>query len=335
MQILVTGGAGYIGSHTCKALAEAGHEPIVFDNLSEGHAHAVRWGPLVTGDLCDETALRRVFQDYKVSAVIHFAANAYVGESIRNPKKYFRNNFVATLNLLDAMVENKIRAIVLSSTCAVYGVPSSLPIREEDPRQPCNPYGESKLAVERALGWYANAYGIQFMGLRYFNAAGCDPGGELGEEHREETHLIPLAIQAALGMRPQLDVFGSDYPTEDGSAVRDFIHVSDLADAHVRALHLLGRSDASEFLNLGTGAGISVLKVAESVGVAVGRSVPTRLLPRRPGDPPVLVADAARARQRLPWAPRYSAIDTIVQTALNFERAKSHSQHLLVVAGGH
>lgn len=313
--VLVTGGAGYIGSHTCKILAEAGYEPVTLDNLIYGHRWAVKWGPFVEGDLADATLLRQVIQDYRVEAVVHFAAYAYVGESMQDPGKYFRNNVANTLNLLDAMVTNGIRPIVFSSTCSTYGLPERIPITEDQPQQPLNPYGESKLFVERALRWYGIAHGLRSVALRYFNAAGADPEGEIGEEHDPETHLLPLVIQAALGQRTQVEIFGTDYDTPDGTPVRDYIHVTDLADAHVRALQHLMEGGDNLALNLGTGTGYSVREVIRMVERVAQIPVPAREGQRRPGDPPALVADPSRARQRLEWHPVYSDLRTIVETA--------------------
>ena len=271
--ILVTGGAGYIGSHACKSLSAAGYRPIALDNLVYGHRWAVRWGPLVEGDLADRELLVRVMQDYAIDAVMHFAAYAYVGESMSDPGKYFRNNVSNTINLLDAMVASGVSSLVFSSTCATYGVPHQVPIGEDHPQRPINPYGESKLFIERALHWYGQAHGIRAYALRYFNAAGADPQGEIGEDHDPETHLIPLVIQAALGQRPEVKIFGTDYATPDGSAVRDYIHVTDLAEAHVQATErLLGGGD-SRFLNLGTGTGHSVKEVVAAVERVSGLAV--------------------------------------------------------------
>jgi UDP-arabinose 4-epimerase len=232
--ILVTGGAGYVGSHVCKALAKAGFRPVVYDNLCRGHAVAARWGPLAVADIADGATLRRIMHEYHVAAVVHLAAYAYVGESMQLPEMYFNNNLTGTLSLLHAMIDVGVRHIVFSSTCATFGLPHRLPIQEDHPQQPVNPYGESKLAVERALRWYGEARGLGWVALRYFNAAGADPDGELGEDHDPETHLVPLAIEAALGQRTCVHVYGTDYATPDGTAVRDYIHVTDLADAHVR-----------------------------------------------------------------------------------------------------
>lgn len=313
--ILVTGGAGYIGSHTCKALAAAGYLPVTYDNLRYGHRRAVRWGPFVEGDLADRSLLARTIADHGVEAVVHFAAFAYVGESVRDPAAYFRNNVTNTLNLLDAGREAGALPVVFSSTCATYGVPDTLPISESCPQRPVNPYGESKLFVERALHWYGQAYGLPWVALRYFNAAGADPDGEIGEDHEPETHLIPLAIEAALGRGETLQVFGTDYPTPDGTAIRDYIHVTDLADAHVRALDHLRGGGSSVALNLGTGNGHSVRQVVDAVARVGGRPVPVVHGPRREGDPPALVADPARAYGTLGWQPVHSDLDSIVTTA--------------------
>ena len=317
--ILVTGGAGYVGSHACKALASAGYRPVVYDNLSRGHRQAVRWGPLVEGDLHDSARLAAALRAHQVTAVIHFAAFAYVGESVSDPEKYYTNNFGGTLALLGAMREAGVARIVFSSTCAVYGVPEHLPIRETTAKAPLNPYGDTKLAIERALYWYEAAYGMRYVALRYFNAAGADPDGEIGEDHEPETHLIPRVLRAALGRGDPVEIYGTDYPTPDGTAIRDYIHVSDLADAHVRALgHLAGGGDSAA-LNLGTGIGCSVREVIAAVERIGGRQVPRREVARRPGDPPELVADPTLARARLGWQPRHSDLDTIIGTALAWE----------------
>lgn len=321
--VLVTGGAGYIGSHACKALAEAGHTPIAFDSLVYGHEWAAQWGPFIRGDLADTALLRRVMEEHAVEAVIHFAAFAYVGESMTEPRKYFRNNVAHTLNLLDAMLDAGVRRIVFSSTCATYGVPESVPIAEDHPQAPVNPYGESKLMVEKILRWYGEAYDLRWMALRYFNAAGADPEGRIGEDHDPETHLVPLVLQAAAGQRPDVSIFGTDYPTPDGTAIRDFIHVDDLADAHVRALQHLDRGGESGMLNLGTGTGHSVREVIRAAERVTGRPVPVREAPRRPGDPAALVADARKAREVLGWQPRHTGIETILATAWNWLRRPS------------
>jgi UDP-arabinose 4-epimerase len=314
-QVLVTGGAGYIGSHTAKALAHFGFQPVVLDDLSEGHRWAVKWGPLAQGNLADGNLIRRLIATYGIEAVIHFAAHAYVGESVRRPREYFYNNVVNTLNLLGALVDTGVSHLVFSSSCAAYGVPEKNPILETHPQRPINPYGESKLFVERVLHWYDHAYGIKSVALRYFNAAGADPEGELGEEHDPEPHLIPRVIQAALGELPCVEIYGTDYPTADGTALRDYVHVTDLAEAHVRALSYLRKGGQSTSINLGTGKGYSVQEVISAVERVTGRPVPERKSARRPGDPPALLADSAKAARVLGWRPRYSSLEDIVQTA--------------------
>jgi UDP-arabinose 4-epimerase len=323
VSVLIVGGAGYIGSHTAQLVARAGLTPVVFDNLVYGHESAVRWGTFIKGDLADSALVLRVLKEHKVSAVIHFAAYAYVGESVTDPRKYFRNNVVNTLNLLDAMVDGGVRDIVFSSTCATYGEPVRVPIDEDHPQSPVNPYGESKLVVEKALKWYANAYDLRYAALRYFNASGADPAAEIGEDHDPETHLIPLAIEAALGRGKELAIFGTDYPTDDGTAVRDYIHVVDLASAHLLALKKLQEGAKSLQLNLGTGRGHSVREVMSSVERVTGRKVPAREVGRRAGDPPALVADARRAREVLGWSPQYPELDTIVEHAYRWHEARA------------
>jgi UDP-glucose-4-epimerase GalE len=300
-------------------MAARGVEPVVFDNLVHGHRWAVRWGPFVEGDLADGDLIRRVLREHRVTEIIHFAAHIFAGESMTHPSKYFRNNVANTLNLLDAMVECGVRDIIFSSTAAVYGAPIEVPIPEEHPQLPVNPYGESKLAVERILRWYAHAYGIRYVALRYFNASGADPGGEIGEDHHPETHLIPLAIDSALGRRGELEVYGTDYDTPDGTAVRDYIHVNDLAEAHRRALVHLAEGGESSTMNLGTGRGHSVREILSAVERVTGRKVPLREAPRRPGDPPVLVADSRRAKAVLRWQPTCSDLDTIVGDAARWQ----------------
>lgn len=323
MRVLVTGGAGYIGSQTAKALAAAGHEVVVLDNLATGHAEAVRWGPLIEGNLGDKELLAKIFREQQVEAVLHFAASLLVGESVTDPQKYFWNNVVNTLVLLDGMKAARVKHIVFSSSAAVYGSPEKVPIPEDHPMRPVSPYGDSKLCMERAIRWYGVAYGLSGVALRYFNAAGADLDGELGEEHDPESHLIPLVIKAALGQRPEVGIFGTDYPTADGTAVRDYIHVTDLADAHVRALEYLAGGGATTELNLGTGVGHSVREVVAGVGKLCGGQVPAKDAPRRAGDPPVLVADPTRARQVLDWRPRCSDLDTIIQSAWKWHSSRA------------
>jgi len=314
----VVGGAGYIGSHAARALRSAGYNVIVYDNLSTGFRRLAQGFELVEGDIADEGKLCSALS--RSDAVMHFAAHCYVGESVENPRKYFRNNVVGALTLLNAVVEAGIRSFVFSSTCAVYGIPERIPITEQTPREPVNPYGASKLFFENALEAYGRAYGLRSARLRYFNAAGADDSGEIGELHDPETHLIPLALLASMPDGPELQVFGDDYPTPDGTCLRDYIHVNDLADAHVRALQHLEKGGDSLALNLGTGQGNSVLEVIRAAEKATGQPVRRKMGPRRPGDPPVLVADASQARQILNWTPQRD-LSNIVVTAWNFMRA--------------
>lgn len=318
--ILVTGGAGYIGSHACKALARAGYLPVTYDNLSRGHREAVRWGPLIEGDLGDRGRLDETLRSHAIAAVMHFAAFAYVGESVEQPGLYFRNNTVNSLTLFEAMLAAGVKRIVFSSTCATYGLPETMPITEDAPQRPVNPYGESKLMIERALHWLDGTDGLRHAALRYFNAAGADPEGEIGEHHDPETHLIPLILDAAAGRRPAIDIYGTDYPTPDGTAIRDYIHVQDLAEAHVLALRHLLDGGESLALNLGTGEGHSVRATIAAAEVVTGRAIPRRETKRRAGDPPMLVADPARARQRLGWTPRLSDLERIIATAWDWHQ---------------
>ncbi|MBY5645115.1 UDP-glucose 4-epimerase GalE [Rhizobium leguminosarum] len=313
--ILVTGGAGFIGSHICKALSRAGMIPVTYDNLSTGHADNVRWGPLIRAELADVATLRRTLAEFSPDCVIHCGANAYVGESVEMPRKYYRNNVVGSLTLLEACLDQDIDRIVFSSSCATYGIPASLPIREESPQHPVNPYGRTKLIFEMALEDFAAAYGIRFAALRYFNAAGADPDGELAERHQPETHLIPRALLAAAGRLERLDIFGTDYATEDGTCVRDYIHVSDLAQAHLAAVNHLMADGGSLSVNLGSGRGTSVREILEAIHRASGCEVPVRYCARRIGDPPILFANTARAQAELGFAPVLSDIDTIIRTA--------------------
>lgn len=321
--VLVTGGAGYIGSHTCKALHAAGYLPVTFDNMTLGHRWAVKWGPLIEADLLDTEAVVRALRTHKIAAVIHFAASAYVGDSMRDPAAYYRNNVLTTLNLLDSMRLAGVRDIVFSSSCSVYGNPVKLPIDETHPTGPLSPYGQSKLDGENALRWYGQAYDMRWMALRYFNAAGADAAGDTGEDHNPETRLVPRAILAAMGRVPPLQVFGDDYPTNDGTAVRDYIHVSDLAAAHVSALGALDRGVPSQVVNLGTGKGYSVREVLVAVEASMGRKVPHELGPRRPGDPSEVVADARLANSLLNWQARESSLEVIVGSAVRW-----HQRHL-------
>ncbi len=318
--VLVAGGAGYIGSHASKRLAERGYHPVVLDNLSRGHRWAARWGTFVEADLADRDAVKQVLLEHRIRAVMHFAAYAYVGESVRSPAKYYRNNVANTLALLEAMVEVESDLFIFSSTCATYGEPERVPIPEDHPQNPINPYGRTKLVVEQMLSDLGAAYGVRHVNLRYFNAAGADPDGDLGEAHDPETHLIPLVLEVARGDRPHIAIFGTDYPTPDGTCVRDYIHVADLADAHVLALeHLLGGGESRSY-NLGNGQGYSVREVIEGVGRLTGRPIPVLEARRRPGDPAVLVGSSDRIRTELGWAPRYAALDTILETAWRWHR---------------
>jgi UDP-arabinose 4-epimerase len=313
--ILVTGGAGYIGSHTCKALRRAGFTPVTFDILTRGNPESVKWGPLEIGDIADNTRLREVLVQYKPIAVVHFAAFAYVGESNLNPTPYYQNNLGGTVALLEAMRECGIPKIVFSSSCAVYGAAEKIPISEDTPYAPISTYGSTKMFCEQMLKDCAAAFPLSFTALRYFNAAGADPDGEIGECHVPETHAIPLLLEVALGQSKSFTIFGDDYPTADGTCVRDYIHVSDLADAHVVALRALLAGAESAALNLGTGRGWSVRELVSTVRKITGCDFSVEVGPRRPGDPPVLIADASRARHQLGWQPRYSDLGTVVRHA--------------------
>jgi UDP-glucose-4-epimerase GalE len=319
--VLVIGGAGYIGSHAARALKRAGHEAIIFDNLSTGFEVLAAGFELVKGDILDANALARVLP--RADAIMHFAAHAYVGESVTNPRKYFHNNVEGGLSLLNAALDAGVKKIIFSSTCAVYGEPAKVPIEENIPRQPVNPYGVTKLFFEQALEAYDRAYGFRFASLRYFNAAGADESGEIGELHDPETHLIPLALAAAAGLGPELQIFGSDYPTPDGTCVRDYIHVNDLASAHVKALEHLAAGNNSFAVNLGTGKGASVQEVISAVQRITGKTVPHRFVPRRPGDPPALVANPSKAQSLLNWKAT-RGLDEIVSTAWRW--AETHRQ---------
>jgi len=315
MNVLVTGGAGYIGSHTSKSLKKAGHQPVVLDNCSYGHEWACKWGPLEKGDLEDVSFINSVLNKYSIEAVVHFAASTYVGESICQPLRYFKNNYCNTINLLEAMVKNEVRKIVFSSTCATYGDPQTEQLTEEHQQVPVSPYGESKLFVERTLRWTQKAFGIRYVCLRYFNASGADPLGEIGEDHTPETHLMPLAIEAAIGKRENIRVYGTDYDTPDGTAIRDYIHVEDIANAHVAAVNHLYFGGDSLSLNVGTGIGSSVLEVIKSVEQVSKREIAIVRAPRREGDSPRLVADASKIRKILRWIPQYTELNVIAQHA--------------------
>ena len=315
MVVLVIGGAGYIGSHTARALKRAGHEAIIYDNLCTGYDFLAKGFELVKGDILDTSALSKVLP--WTEAIMHFAAHAYVGESVTNPKKYFHNNVEGGLSLLNAALDAGVKKIIFSSSCAVYGVPAKVPIDETNPRQPVNPYGVSKMFFEQGLEAYDRAYGFRYASLRYFNAAGADESGEIGELHEPESHLIPLALRAAAGLGPELQVFGSDYPTPDGTCIRDYIHVNDLANAHVKALENLAAGNESVALNLGTGTGASVQEVISCVEEVTGKRVPRKIVPRRPGDPPELVANPAKAQAVLDWKATRGLRDSVA-TAWNW-----------------
>jgi UDP-glucose-4-epimerase GalE len=312
--ILVTGGAGYIGSHACKALSAAGYTPVTLDNMVYGHPWAVKWGPLIHGDIADGPLLDTIFKEYAPEAVMHFAAYAYVGESVSNPAKYYHNNVAGTLSILEAMRNNNCASIVFSSTCAVYGTPKNLPITETTPQHPMSPYGWSKYMVERILKDFDKAHGIKYASLRYFNAAGADPELEIGEEHDPETHLIPLVLAAARERNKSITVFGSDYDTPDGTCIRDYVHVADLADAHVSALKIL-QNKKSVALNLGTGHGYSVREVIDTARRVTDVDINEKIGDRREGDPPKLVADNAEALATLGWEAQYCDLETIIRHA--------------------
>ncbi|MDH4388413.1 MAG: UDP-glucose 4-epimerase GalE [Fimbriimonas sp.] len=317
--VLVVGGAGYIGSHTCKALKAAGFLPVVVDNLSEGHEWAVKFGPLERGEAGDATFMTEVIRKHKPVGLIHFAANAYVGESVANPRKYIQNNVVAMHNLLSVCIDENLNNVIFSSSCATYGVPTQVPLDEEHTQLPISPYGDSKLIGEKMLHWYSNAHPLRYVALRYFNASGADADGEIGEVHDPETHLVPLVIQAALGIRPSISVFGTDYPTPDGTCQRDYIHVTDLGTAHVAALRYLIEGGASTRINLGSGKPISVKEVIDEAARVIGREVPVVYGPRREGDPPGLYANPLKAKEVLGWESKHSSLENILTTAYQWE----------------
>jgi UDP-arabinose 4-epimerase len=313
--VLVTGGAGYIGSHACKALAQAGYTPIVFDSLIYGHSWAVKWGPLEIGNISDRDRLDSIFSKYNPTSLMHFAAYAYVGESVQDPGKYYRNNVAGSLTLLEAARDHGVRKIIFSSTCATYGVPKEMPILEDHPQNPINPYGASKLMVERILQDFDRAHAIRSISLRYFNAAGADPDSEIGEAHYPETHLIPLVLDVAASISPDIQVFGDDYETPDGTCIRDYIHVTDLANAHVLALRSLEQGSKTINYNLGNGKGYSVNEMISAARIVTGKPIPVRIFPRRAGDPACLVGDASSAIRDLGWRPQYNDLQIILETA--------------------
>ena len=316
--ILVTGGAGYIGSHCCKELHNRGFNPITFDNLVYGFKENVRWGDFYQGDLGNPQDLKSCFQRYRIDAVIHFAAYAYVGESVTDPLKYYENNVRNTIHLLQACKDQDVRCFIFSSSCATYGIPESIPIDETHPLNPINPYGRTKQMIEDILKDCDAAYGLRYNSLRYFNAAGADPEGEAGENHHPETHLIPLILDVAAGKSNAIKIFGNDYPTADGTCIRDYIHVTDLARAHVLALERLLAGAVSDVYNLGQGQGFSVRQVVDQVATVTGRDIASVYVDRRPGDPPILVASNTKAMQGLSWQPQYTNLEEIVRTAWNW-----------------
>ncbi|MCS7046830.1 MAG: UDP-glucose 4-epimerase GalE [Gemmataceae bacterium] len=322
MRILVTGGAGYVGSHTVKLLSQRGHDVWVFDNLSTGHSTAVPRDRLIVADLCETHRLDQVLIERGIEAIVHFAASASVGESMREPAKYWRNNVVHSFDLLECVRRHHIQRFVFSSSAAIFGAPRDMPITEEFAPQPINPYGQTKLAIERALHDYHTAYGLGYAALRYFNAAGAATDGSLGEDHNPETHLIPLAILTALGKRASLEIYGTDYPTVDGTCIRDYVHVEDLAEAHALVLEQLKPGTALHY-NLGTGRGYSVREVIQTVEAVSGKTIHVKEAPRRPGDPPVLIASSEKIRVELGWQPRYPKLHEIVETAWRWHRKKS------------
>jgi UDP-glucose-4-epimerase GalE len=319
MRILVTGGAGYIGSHAVRLFLARGHDVWVFDNLSVGHRAAVPAERLLVGDLAETQRLDQILMEKRIEAVVHFAAFTYVGESVKEPAKYYQNNLVNTLNLLECLRRHRIGRFVFSSTAATYGTPQRVPITEDEPQAPINPYGQGKLAVEHALADYAHAYQSSFAALRYFNAAGASPDGSIGEDHDPETHLIPLVIYAAMGKKPTIEIFGTDYPTPDGTCIRDYIHVDDLAEAHLLALERLEPGKQLRY-NLGIGKGYSVREVIRMVEQVTGKPVPVKEGPRREGDPAVLVASSDKIQRELGWKPRYADLKPIVETAWNWHK---------------
>jgi len=323
-QILVTGGAGYIGSQTTKRLNAAGLETIALDNLSTGHRDFARWGAFIQGDVCDRDTLDRLFSSRTIDAVVHFAAASQVGESVREPLLYYQNNVGGTIALLAAMRRHKVDTLVFSSSCAVYGPPFDGLLTEDHPCKPISPYARTKRMMEDVMQDMARASGLKYVALRYFNAAGADPDAEVGERHNPETHLIPLVLQVALGQRDHLDIFGDDYDTPDGTAIRDYIHVQDLADAHIQALQHLQKGGASGPINLGNGQGHSVRQIVEAARQVTGREIPVRMTPRRPGDSPRLVGDSAKARAVLGWSPRYADIRDIIATAWAWHQKETH-----------
>ena len=322
MEILVTGGAGYIGSHAVKALAESGYTPIVLDNLSQGHREFVRQCVFYQGELGDTALLKKIFTRHDIEAVMHFAALAQVGESVSEPAKYYENNVIQTFRFLREMVKHDVNNFIFSSTCAVYGIPEKIPIPEEHLRAPANPYGKTKLAVEHMLEDFNRAYNIKYVSLRYFNAAGADYRAGIGEDHSPETHLIPIVLDAAMGRRKNVNVFGTDYPTRDGTCIRDYIHVADISEAHLSALRYLEEGGDSDVFNLGIGEGFSVREVIDAAEEVTGKKINVSEAPRREGDPPVLIADSTRAINVLRWKPEYSSLEDIISSAWEWHKRR-------------
>jgi len=320
--VLVAGGAGYIGAHMCKLLALHGYTPIVVDNLTFGHKEFVKWGPLIVGDIADKDLIRQTIRTYKPIAVFHFSAFTYVGESVTEPKKYYQNNVVGTINLLDSIIEMGVKSFIFSSTCATFGIPQTEFLSETHPQNPINPYGMSKLIIEKCIADYSRAYDLKSVIFRYFNAAGADPDGEIGEDHQPETHLIPIVLDVALKKREFVSIFGDDYPTPDGTCIRDYIHINDLGSAHLLGLEYLIKKGETTSFNLGNGQGFSVKEIISKTEEITGHSIPTQISPRRAGDPPKLVGDSEKARSVLGWNPQFHRIEDIISTAWNWHQKR-------------
>jgi len=325
--ILIVGGAGYIGSYMCKYLAKNGYHPIVLDNLVYGHRQAVKWGPFIAGQMADTKLLDQIFKEHPIAAVMHFAAFCYVGESVEDPGKYYQNNVAATITLLEEMLKKNIKNFIFSSSCAVYGEPVEIPITEQHPYNPINPYGRSKLMVEQILQDFRAAYGLEYVALRYFNAAGADPEGEIGEEHNPETHLIPLVLKTALGQRETINIFGDDYATKDGTCIRDYIHIDDLAQAHLLALDRLLNGLPGGQYNLGNGDGYSVKEVIEVARNITSKQIPAKIVERRPGDPAVLIGSSEKAFKELGWKPQFADLNAIVETAWQWHKTNPNGYY--------
>lgn len=320
MNTLVTGGAGYIGSHTVKALKKKGYFTVVYDNLSTGHEYAAKGDAFVKGDIFDSDLLSNIIKKYNIDSIIHFAAYSIVGESMENPKKYYINNVEGTLNLLNTMLDNNINNIVFSSTAAVYGEPKIIPITEDCPKNPTNVYGKTKLIIENILEDYSKAYGLKYIALRYFNACGADPIGDIGEDHNPETHLIPLVLQTCAGKRKSIKIFGQDYPTKDGTCIRDYIHVNDLANAHILAIQSLSNGHKSDVYNLGNGNGFSVKEIIDTAEKVTRIKINKEIADRRSGDPAILIASSDKIKKDLGWKPKYTDVNEIIQTAWNWHK---------------